>query len=102
MRCDWVLQTCHSGALSCENDNAESKDIPEVLKILEKKYKIEYDSKCAAALDGDSTHISGFIVEGKHVYIGWDCWSGVYIMASSADDNQLIEEVYKYLSEGVE
>jgi len=102
MRCNWVLQTCYSGDLSCENDKAESKDIPEVLKILEKKFKIEYDDKCASVLDVDGAHFSGFRIEGKLVDIGWDCWSGVFIMARSADDNHLIEEVYKYLSEGAE
>ena len=95
MRNKWVLQTCHNGALSCQNDNTTSEDILEVVKILEKKFKVEYDDKGAAGLDGV---YFDYRIEGKNVIVGWDCWSGVFIMSKSIDNNQLIEEVYKYLS----
>ena len=99
MRSKWVLQSCHSGVLSCENDEKASTEITEVLNILEKKFKIEYDGNGALGLDGI---YSDYQIEGKIVTVGWDCWSGVFIMSRSIEDNSLIEEIAKYLSENAE
>lgn len=78
----WKLQKIANGNLSCENYDLKIEHIDEIKKILNDRF--------------------GKKMEEEHIFIYWDCWSGVFIMLNPGFDNyessnRLIEEIYNYL-----
>ena len=79
----WELHTVANGSLSCENSKLDSKDIDVVEKMILPEF--------------------GERMKKEHVFISWDCWSGVFIMAlpgSNTDNSdKLIKEIFERLAE---
>ena len=79
----WELHTVANGSLSCENSKLDSNDID----VVEKMIMLEFGER----------------MKKEHVFISWDCWSGVFIMAlpgSNTDNSdKLIKEIYERLAE---
>ena len=85
-----------NGRNSCDNDDLVSSDIPSVLSVIEKYYEISYGNKGlleqnAAAFD--------FQINGKQVTIGWDNWSGLFIMSHEPSGDIVIEKIFEILKE---
>ena len=80
----WELHTVANGSLSCENSKLDSNDIDVVEKMILPEF--------------------GERMKKKHVFISWDCWSGVFIMhlphsvKHTAGSNKLIKEIYDRLT----
>ena len=91
----WQLQKCPKGEFTCDNSIKSAEDIPELLKVLEKKFSVKYDDKGTVGPDG--VYFSVTIGE-EQATIGWDIWSGVFIMPKDIKGNYVIEAVYEYLS----
>ncbi len=91
----WVVSDCANGKRTCDNEDKTAEDIFEVIKLLEKNFTVKYDDKCAAGLDGG--YFSAMI-NSKKITIGWDIWSGVFIMSEDESGNDLIEDVFQYLN----
>jgi len=80
----WELHTIANGKLSCEKFTLESKeDIDSVSRSIEQKF-------------GDA-------MEKEGIFVGWDNWSGTFIMqmpGKNTDSSDLvIREIYEYLSD---
>ena len=79
----WELHTVANGSLSCENSKLDSNDIDVVEKMIQPEY--------------------GERMKKEHVFISWDCWSGVFIMAlpglNTDTSDKLIKEIYERLAE---
>ena len=77
----WELHTVANGSLSCENSKLDSNDID----IVEKKILPEYGER----------------MKKEHVFVSWDNWSGVFIMAlpglHTDNSDKLIKEIYERL-----
>lgn len=91
----WQLQKCPKGEFTCDNSAKSAEDIPELIKVLEKKFSVKYDEKGAVGLDGVYFSVT---IDEEQVTIGWDIWSGVFIMSKDIKGNNVIEAVYEYLS----
>lgn len=78
----WELHTIANGRLSCEHFNLMPDDIERVEKMLQP----EFESA----------------MKNEHIIIGYDNWSGVFIMqnagkeTNSSDD--VIKKIYDFLS----
>ena len=79
----WELHTVANGSLSCENSKLDSNDID----VVEKMIMLEFGER----------------MKKEHVFISWDCWSGVFIMAlpglNTDTSDKLIKEIYERLAE---
>ena len=79
----WELHTVANGSLSCENSKLDSNDIDVVEKMILPEF--------------------GERMKKEHVFISWDCWSGVFIMAlpglNTDNSDKLIKEIFERLAE---
>lgn len=79
----WELHTVANGSLSCENSKLDSNDIDVVEKMILPEF--------------------GERMKKKHVFVSWDNWSGVFIMAlpglKTDTSDKLIKEIYERLAE---
>lgn len=92
----WKLTEAAGGKFTCDNYDLKSGDIPDVLKILEKEFNIQDTGRGAVTMDMTALD---FFVDNREVVIGWDCWSGVFIMAKNKSENDVIERVYKWITD---
>lgn len=78
----WELCTITNDKLSCDNFNLSSDDIDRIKEILQPEF--------------------GSSMKKEHIMIGYDNWSGVFIMqmpgvqTNSSDD--VIKKIYDFLS----
>lgn len=91
----WKLMEIANGRKSCDNPDLKSSDIPAVLSVIEKYFEISYNKKGAIGLD---TVGLDFRINGKHMTVGWDIWSGLFIMARDSDGDDVIERVFDVLA----
>ena len=79
----WELHAVANGSLSCENSKLDSNDIDVVEKMILPEF--------------------GERMKKEHVFISWDCWSGVFIMAlpglNTDKSDKLIKEIFERLAE---
>lgn len=85
-----------NGRISCDNDDLVSSDIPEVLSVIEKYYEIRYDNKGAI---GQNIAAFYFQLNGIQLTIGWDNWSGLFIMANEPSGDFMLEKIFEILKE---
>lgn len=90
----WALTTLREEKLSCDNFELEAEQIPDLLSRLQSEFYVEYDTG-ASGLDVIAMN---FLIEREKVKVGWDNWSGVYIMADNVSANAVVEKVYNFLS----
>ena len=79
----WELHTVTDGSLSCENSKLDSNDIDVVEKMILPEF--------------------GERMKKEHVFVSWDNWSGVFIMAlpglNTDNSDKLIKEIFERLAE---
>lgn len=91
----WKLMEIANGRKSCDNPDLKSSDIPAVLSVIEKNFEISYNKKGAIGLD---TVGLDFQINEKHVTVGWDNWSGLFIMSREPDGDNVIERIFDVLA----
>lgn len=86
----WELIRISSGHLSLENDKLNSEQMFEVLSALEKKLgdMPEFGGKVGITPSAAAVEL---LVDGVRLTLGWDIWSGVFIMAQDNDGDQMIQ-----------
>lgn len=79
----WKLSKIADGSLSCENPNLNENDISTVMKTVQSKF--------------------GEKMKEENVFVSYDNWSGVYLMAipgkSTQKSDKLIKDIYEFLIE---
>ena len=80
----WELHTIANGKLSCENFNIESsEENAEVEHWIQQKF--------------------GDILNKEGIFVGWDNWSGTYIMQmpgkNTESSDKIIREIYEFLAD---
>lgn len=91
----WKITKISDNKISCDNDDLEADMIPEVLSKLKKGFNVRYDNKGGRGLNLTALN---FNIDGQKIIIGWDCWSGVFIMPDNVSGNSVIEKISEYLS----
>ena len=81
---------------SCDNDDLVSSDIPSILSVIQKYYEISYGDKGAL---GQNVAAFDFQIDGKQMTIGWDNWSGLFIMSNEPSGDIMIERIFEILKE---
>ena len=88
----WKLLRISSGHLSLENGDFESDQIYEVLSEIESKLEDSptFGGKIGAT---PSAAAAELLIDGVRLTLGWDIWSGVFIMALDNDGDQVIHNI---------
>ena len=77
----WKLSVIANGSLSVNNDSLNSDDIDRIEELL----RPDFETRMKKA----------------HVFVSYDCWSGVFIMhlagSESKKEDELIKEIYSFL-----
>lgn len=92
----WKLYRMSSGNLSLENDELGSDKIFEVLSVLERNLsnRPEFGGKLGITPSAAAVEL---LVNGARITLGWDNWSGMFIMAWDSDGNSIVENTIKPL-----
>ena len=92
----WKLYRISSGHLSLDNDELESDKIFEVLSVLERNLENnpEFGGKLGITPSAAAVEL---LVNGARITLGWDNWSGLFIMAWDSDGDLIIENIIKPL-----
>lgn len=91
---EWTLTTCSNQRLTCDNYSKNADEIIDVLKLLEKKFNVDYVDGSTGA---DMVALS-LLVNGEKVKIGYDIWSGIFIMSETINGDCVIQEIQEYLN----
>ena len=86
----WKLNRIISGHLSLENGELKSEQIFEVLSELERKLgdSPKFGGKLGVVPSASAAEL---LVDGVRLTLGWDIWSGVFVMAWDKKGDQLIQ-----------
>ena len=88
----WKLNKISSGHLSLENDKLKSEHIFEALSEIERKLgeSPEFGGKLGILSSAAAVEIA---LDGVRLTLGWDIWSGVFIMAWNNDGDEVIQNI---------
>ena len=86
----WRLTTISSGHFSLDNNELEPEAIPKVLDLLKRELgsRLSFSGKLGIDVSAAAAEIS---VDGARLTIGWDNWSGAYIMAWDDSGDSILE-----------
>lgn len=85
-----TLTRCANGRLSCEGQYAEASDLYTLVGDLERLFRLSNVSLPRAGLDDIA--IEGTI-DAQPVVIGYDNWSGCYVMAMSEAADAIVSDI---------
>ena len=88
----WKLNRISSGHLSLENDDLKSEQIFEVLSEIERElnHSPEFGGKWGIFPSAAAVEL---VLDGARLTLGWDIWSGVFIMAWNNDGDEVIQNI---------
>lgn len=93
----WVLSLCKNGRRSCDNAKKEASEIFDILSKLESSFDL--CSRNPNMVEGLDTAIFPLMINGQKITVGWDIWSGIFIMADTAEGDIVVEQVYSCLKD---
>ena len=88
----WKILQISSGHLSLENDELRSEQIFEILAEIERKLREspEFGGKLGITPSAAAVEL---LINGVRLTLGWDIWSGVFIMAWDNDGDHVIRNI---------
>ena len=94
----WKLYTVSSGHCSLENFALEAEDIPSVLQTLQAHVhdRLAFGGQAGVGLSTVGIEI---LVDGNPLTVGWDNWSGVFLMARDSAGDAILRELNCYLNQ---
>lgn len=93
----WELVRLKSGRFSLDNYELEADALPEVLSELENalgRERVKFNGKLGLDIALSAAAVD-LLIDGKRITLGWDNWSGVFIMAWDAGGERVIENSIK-------
>ncbi len=93
----WALVRLASGRLSLENDELEADALPEVLSEIENalgKQRVKLNGKFGLDIASSAAAFE-LLIDGERITLGWDNWSGAFIMAWDAGGDRIVENCIK-------
>lgn len=91
----WELVRLASGRFSLENSELESDAVPGILSEIENalgKQRVKFNSKFGRDIAAAAFEL---LIDGERITLGWDNWSGAFIMAWDAGGDRVIENCIK-------
>lgn len=93
----WKLYNISSGHCSVDNFELEAEEMPAVLQKLQDHFQDRLILGRQAGIGLSAVGID-ILVDGILLTVGWDNWSGVFIMAKDAAGDTILKELEVYLN----
>ncbi len=93
----WELVRLASGRVSLDNVELEANSLPEILSEIEDalgRQRVKYNSKFGLDIALSAAAFE-LLIDGERITLGWDNWSGAFIMAWDVGGDQIIENCIK-------
>ncbi len=93
----WEFVRLASGRFSLENDELEADALPEILSEIENalgRQRVKYNSRFGLDI-ASSAGAFELLIDGERITLGWDNWSGAFIMAWDTGGDRIIENCIK-------
>lgn len=92
----WEMCKIASGNNSLDNYDLKPDDILEVLDKLKDYFQERLQKGSKFGLDIAMSAVGAeILVDGARITVGYDIWSGVFIMAWDEDGNVIVKEIEK-------
>ena len=93
----WKLYNISSGHYTIDNFELEAEDISVVLQQLQDYFQ---DRLVLGNQAGIGLSLVGvdILIDGNLLTVGWDTWSGIFIMASDAAGDAILRQLESYLN----
>lgn len=91
----WKLSEIAHGRKTCDNYDLEGHMISQILSKLEKNFELDFCNKGTISVEFAGLDL---FINGENITIGWDNWSGLFIMSREISGNGVIEKIYEYLN----
>lgn len=92
----WVKSKTASGFLTFDNSELSEDDLTAVLNDLREYFGGRLTSGVELGLNGDSAAFE-LRIDGIRITMGYDIWSGAFIMAWDNAGDEIIEEIESFL-----
>lgn len=93
----WALVRLASGRFSLENDDLEADALPEVLSEIENalgRQRVKFNGKLGLDIASSAAAFE-LLIDGERITLGWDNWSGAFIMSWGAGGDKIVENCIK-------
>ncbi|MDE6726909.1 MAG: hypothetical protein K2J80_03085 [Oscillospiraceae bacterium] len=86
----WKLHTISSGYCSLDNEELDPDFLPQVFKALKRKLgaRMSFGGRLGLDLSAAAAELS---IDGARITVGWDNWSGAFIMAWDSKGDRIIK-----------
>lgn len=92
----WKMYEIATGHSSLENFELEAYEIPTILHQLEYYFQERFDIGNKFGLEAVSSVSVEILIDGIRLTVGWDNWSGIFLMAWDADGDKIVREVGQF------
>ncbi|MCI8423875.1 MAG: hypothetical protein HFF50_10190 [Lawsonibacter sp.] len=92
----WKLYRISSGHYTIDNFELGAEEIPAVLRTLQACFQERLTLGRQAGIGLSQVGIE-VLVDGSPLTVGWDNWSGVFLMAEDAAGDAILTELDDYL-----
>ena len=92
----WKKSKTASGFDTLDNEALSAEELPDVIKTLKKCFGKRLIFAWRAGFEVSSAAFDAKI-DGIRITIGWDIWSGAFIMAWNSQGNDIIKEIESFL-----
>lgn len=96
----WKISATACGHKTCDNYSKTSEEIFAVIDLLQRNFHVQYNPE-SLKLGLDSV---GFpiAIDNESFIIGWDVWSGIFVMSVTDTGDKLIDKIQIILNEHME
>ena len=94
----WNLIQISSGHKSLENFELEPDHIPVVLHQLKDYFQGRLDVGNKIGLEILSSFAAEILIDEIELTIGWDNWSGLFIMSCDAYGDAIVQEIERFIN----
>ena len=94
---NWKLFQLPSGHKSLESFNLEADDVFAVLHQLKGHFQERLDAGGKIGFEVLSSVATEIWIDGTKLTVGWDNWSGLFIMAWDTDGDCIVQEIEEFI-----
>ena len=93
----WKLYQVSNGHKSLEHFELKADDVFSVLHQLKSHFQERLDAGEKMGLEVQSSVAAEIWVNGTKLTVGWDNWSGLFIMAWDTDGDRIVREIEGFI-----
>lgn len=95
----WQMIKIANGHNSLDNSELESGDMFPILNQLKDHFQERFDKSDKFGLSFAAVGVD-ILIDGARLTVGWDNWSGLFIMARDDDGDKIVMEIAEFFDAG--